>query len=136
MCRVRAGCRQTPAVRQLTSHREIFHLSLIHMGAVSAPGVMATGAARGCGISADIRRARRWGESKLSRSLEWSRINKQKIHLLKHGKLLPKSEGIVRLECDCVTYEKMALIFGSVSRTLECSAGPKSQNDKTRYTII
>jgi hypothetical protein len=32
--------------------------------------------------------------------------------------------------CDCVSYEKMALILGSVSRTLECSAGSKSQNDK------
>ena len=32
--------------------------------------------------------------------------------------------------------QKMALILGSVSRTLECSEGPKSQNDKMRYTNI
>jgi hypothetical protein len=80
-----AHCRkQKPSV-------SIFHLSLIHFGAVSAPGVMAAGAA------AYVRRARRWGGSKLSRSLEWSRINKQKIQLLKHGKLSPKSEGIVNV---------------------------------------
>jgi hypothetical protein len=39
---------QTPAVRQLISHRKIFHLSLNIFDAVAAPGVPAAGAA-GCG---------------------------------------------------------------------------------------
>jgi hypothetical protein len=66
---------------------------LIHFGAASVPGVMAAGAARGCGCPA----REKVGEWKLSRSLEWSRINKQKIQLLKHGNLSPKSEEIVNL---------------------------------------
>ncbi len=43
----RTNWMQTPAVRYLTLHREIFHLSSINFGAVSAPGVPAAGAARG-----------------------------------------------------------------------------------------
>jgi hypothetical protein len=40
------------------------------------------------------------------------------VSVLKHGKLSPKSEGNSgNRECDCVTYEKMALILGSVSWT-------------------
>jgi len=53
--------------------------------------VLAAGAARGNGWPA----REKLGRIELSRSLEWCRINKQKIQLLKHGKSSPKSEGIV-----------------------------------------
>jgi len=53
---------------------------------VSVPGVLAAGAARGNGWPA----REKLGRIELSRSLEWCRINKQKIQLLKHGKSSPK----------------------------------------------
>ncbi len=58
----------------------------------------------------------------------------KKNSIAKAWKIITEIGG--NCECDCVTYEKMALILGSVSRTLECSAGPKSRNDKMRYTNI
>ncbi len=56
------------------------------------PGVPAVGAARGCGWP-----AREKGGEFEDLSLEWSRIDEQKIESLNHVKLSPKSEGIVNV---------------------------------------
>jgi hypothetical protein len=71
---------------------------LIHFGAVSAPGVMAAGAARGCGCPA---REKVGGIDALSLArMESDRQTKDSIakawkNLNSPGKLSPKSEGIV-----------------------------------------
>jgi hypothetical protein len=53
--------------------------------------VLAAGAARGNGWPA----REKLGRIELSRSLEWCRIDKQTIQSQNHGKISPKSEGIV-----------------------------------------
>ncbi len=73
----------------------------------------------------------------LSCSLEWSRINKQKIELLKHSKSSPKSEGIVSVIVSPM--KRWSWFSGACrgrSRVLRVQFRPKSQNNKMRYTNI
>ena len=66
--------------------------------------------------------------------LKLSRIDKQKIHSQNHGKLSPKSKGIVIVIVS--TLKKWPRFLRNLSRTLNCAAGPRSQNSKTNYKEV